>query len=89
MPNARVTFLFYDVIKSERLSSFSITIQAIQAYYKVRKHCFSKFMPIQETSMVHANIHSAHQSIFHSTYKHSFSHQSISHGTYKQSIFIV
>ena len=42
-------------------------------------------MPIQETSMVHAIIHSAHQSTFHSTYKHLFSHQSISHGTYEHS----
>ena len=42
-------------------------------------------MPIQERSMVHANNHYAHQSIFHNTYKHSLSHQSISHGRYKHS----
>ena len=36
--------------------------------------------------MVHANIHSAHQSISHGTYKHSFSHQSILHDTYKHSL---
>ena len=64
---------------------FSITIQAIRACDKVRTHCFSNFMSIQETSMAHKNIHCAHQSIRHSTYKHSFSHQSISHGKYKHS----
>ena len=58
-----------------------MAIQAIQACYKVSTHCFSKFMPIQETSMVQTNTHYAHHIIFHSTYKHSFSHQSISHGT--------
>ena len=42
-------------------------------------------MPIQETSIVHANIHYAHQSILHGTYKHSFSHRSISHSTYTHS----
>ena len=62
-----------------------MAIQAIQACYKVSTHCFSKFMPIQETSMVHTNIHYTHHSIFHSTYKYSFSHKSISPGTYKHS----
>ena len=52
-------------------------------------------MLIQETSMVHAtfimhtkayfivytNIHYAHQSIFHSTYKHSFSYHNVLHCT--------
>ena len=85
MPNERVTFLCYHIIKSERLSSFSVTIQAIQACYKVRTTCFGEFMPIQGTSMVHTNIHYAHQSILHSTYKHSFSHQNISCGKYKHS----
>ena len=33
--------------------------------------------------ILHTNIDYAQQSIFHSTYKHSFSHQSISHGTYE------
>ena len=101
MPNVRVTFLCYLVIKSEHISSFSITIPAIQACYEVRTHCFSKFMTIQQTSMVHANIH-FHTKAYHmvQTIIHFHTkaycmthtnihcaHQNILHGTYEHSFF--
>ena len=35
-------------------------------------NCFSKFVTIQQTSMVHMNIHFSNQGISNGTYKHSF-----------------
>ena len=82
MPNARVTFLCYSVIKCEHKGLFSITIWAIWACYNAWTIVLASWWQHTNTCfIVHINIHFAHQSIVHSTYNIHFVHQSLFHST--------
>ena len=65
-------FSCYHVIKSERLSSFSVKTFGNSSMLHWQGNCFSEFMTIQQTSVVHVNIcfHTTSYCITHT--KHSY-----------------